>query len=598
MNIFELHFNPKSKEGIFFDSFVYEPENETEKRLGNLYIIGEINNALPNYDKFLNDLATVIKKEYYYSLQSSPEQSLKKALKKLNEYLSQKSKQGDVSWLGNLKLSVFTLIPKSSKENLDLNFTKVGDIKILLTRQEQIFDIGKNLEFQEIEPYPLKIFGNIVTGKLIENDKIIILTNEVSKIFETEKITEQIINASDESKIKKIIKDKEKIFKEISGICLLINLTSESLTKEALTFEKEAERIKFPKMKIPNLKIPAFKLQVAKLQGLAKTPKMKIPNLKIPAFKTPNLPIVKENLSLSFYKNNQKMRKNLMFILILTIVLVLGFFIFKKEEGIKTQEFQIKLENIKEKKLEAENFLIFKEEVKANLLFQEALEEIIPIIEMQEKIKPEDEILILKHSIKEQLQILNKIEIIENPEIYSGTFPKQDESLRLAGPASDWDSETNVACSYGSNLYVLNKETGEITKYAYSKNSKLGAPKLWLKSSEKTTQAKDITIDGNIWILTKNNTIDKYYIGKYEKTLTLNFYPKLENPNKIFTNLQIDELYILEPVKNRLIIIDKKGGIIKQYQSDKFNDLKDFSISEDGKTIFLLNESKIYKITL
>ncbi len=70
----------------------------------------------------------------------------------------------------------------------------------------------------------------------------------------------------------------------------------------------------------------------------------------------------------------------------------------------------------------------------------------------------------------------------------------------------------------------------------------------------------------------------------------------MENPNKIFTNLQIDELYILEPVKNRLIIIDKKGGIIKQYQSDKFNDLKDLVVLEKEKKIYLLNGTEIVEI--
>ena len=42
----------------------------------------------------------------------------------------------------------------------------------------------------------------------------------------------------------------------------------------------------------------------------------------------------------------------------------------------------------------------------------------------------------------------------------------------------------------------------------------------------------------------------------------------------------------------------KDGEIIKQFQSPKFNNLKDFDISPTGKTIYLLNGSSVYKINL
>ena len=44
------------------------------------------------------------------------------------------------------------------------------------------------------------------------------------------------------------------------------------------------------------------------------------------------------------------------------------------------------------------------------------------------------------------------------------------------------------------------------------------------------------------------------------------------------------------------MIIDKQGIVIKQFQSEKFDDLKDLAFSEDGKTIYLLNGTTIYRI--
>jgi ERCC4-related helicase len=45
-------------------------------------------------------------------------------------------------------------------------------------------------------------------------------------------------------------------------------------------------------------------------------------------------------------------------------------------------------------------------------------------------------------------------------------------------------------------------------------------------------------------------------------------------------------------------VTDKQGNIIKQFQNEKFNNLVHFSVSENGKEIYLLNNLQIYKIDL
>jgi len=157
MQVFEFHFNPRLRPDLIFDSFCYEPENIYEKRMGNLYLTGLLKNVLPQNLRFLDKLAKVIQKEYYRSTIIKPEKALKKSLKEANEFLEQIAKKGDVSWLGNLSFAALSL------KNYELNFTKVGDLKIFLLRGERIIDIDQKLKFEEITPWPLKIFGNIVS---------------------------------------------------------------------------------------------------------------------------------------------------------------------------------------------------------------------------------------------------------------------------------------------------------------------------------------------------------------------------------------------------------------------------------------------------
>ena len=55
-------------------------------------------------------------------------------------------------------------------------------------------------------------------------------------------------------------------------------------------------------------------------------------------------------------------------------------------------------------------------------------------------------------------------------------------------------------------------------------------------------------------------------------------------------------IYILEPSERRVIVITETGDVIKQFQSEEFDNLLDFAVSENGKTIYLLNGLKVYKI--
>jgi hypothetical protein len=254
MKFFELHFNPKKIDTAdsVFNCFCYEPKNIYERKMGYLFAVGELKNVLFKTEKLLDNLAQELKVKYYSgSLKSSPETALKESLKKVNEFLENLAKQGEVSWLGNLNFAVISLGPVK-KETFEINFTKVGSVKILLIRPGKIIDIGKNLEYSEIEPYPLKIFGNIVTGKLFRNDIIAVLTKDVFDFFEEKKLLSEIAKISLSSAdfgltLREIFKKRDKEISKISGLCLIGLLTLEEKLEnkrntESIVFQREREK--------------------------------------------------------------------------------------------------------------------------------------------------------------------------------------------------------------------------------------------------------------------------------------------------------------------------------------------------------------------
>jgi hypothetical protein len=168
------------------------------------------------------------------------------------------------------------------------------------------------------------------------------------------------------------------------------------------------------------------------------------------------------------------------------------------------------------------------------------------------------------------------------------------EPISLALPYADFDPKTMAV--YRSSLYFLDDKTGEIIKYPYPLSENKDAPQSWLaENAKKVVGAQSIAIDGPVWILNKNNTISNYYTGAFRKTITPDFFPQPENLSSIQASYGL--FYILEPSKKRLIVLTQSGNTVKQWQSEQFDNLKDFAVSDDGGTVWLLNGVKIYEVS-
>ena len=593
MQIFELHFNPKLKKDKIFDSFVYEPESIYEKSLGSLYVAGELENTLPQNLKFLDNLSNIIKKNYYTFSVKSSEKAFSQCLKKANEYLAEQVKKENVSWLGNLNFTILSL------NSLDLVFTKTGELKILLLRGGEIIDIGKNLDLRQIEPYPLKIFLNVVSGKLLQDDRILVLTKEVFEFLFQQNLLAKIAEAENinPKKIKEILpmslftKDEGS---KISGICFLLVFSAESKKtekSEAILFQ-DKKKFSFPKIRLPLKFLKIFKKpKLPKINPVKFAPQLfnrvKLPKIKIPA----------AGQIIEKFRPKTKIKKKLILIAASILILASGFLIFKKAEEIRESGIKKSLIEIQEKVNQAENFLIFKNDEQANALFREAWEEISLLAEKETFLK--SEALSLKESIEEKLKELNNLEIIENPELLSEPNSNLffSPSSSVVDPPS-FEFSFDISVSYFYNLYFLDKETCEIVKYSNLGALKWGSAKKWMKDKGPCSNPKSMTVDGSVWILNKDNSILRYYSGFFEESIVLDFFPFPENITQIKTKADIPYLYLLEPVKKRVIVINKKGEIIKQFQSEKFDNLKDLDISQDGKTIYLLNNSVVYKVKM
>jgi len=667
MQIFEFHFNPGLKPDLIFESFCYEPENIYEKKMGSLYMTGLLKNALPKNLQLLEKIAKLIKGEYYKKTIFTPEKSLRESLKEANDFLEQIAKKGDVSWLGNLSFAVLAL------KEFKLNFTKVGGIKMFLIRGRKIIDIDKKLRFQDIEPYPLKIFGNIVSGKLAENDLILVFTKEVFDFFQRNLLLNEIAKLPhfSEKELKDILSGKKEELSKISGICLAILLTKEVLRgKREEILPQISKEFSLKEVFSPILKA----LRITKLNEL----QIKLINC---LSRIINLSKIKIKSLIS--------NKKVILVLAFILVLFFGFIFARLEEKQKIRIYQKKLEGIEEKMSLAEGFLILEKPQtpkRANSLLKEGFEEISPIVNEAPNLPKyfSDKVFSLRDKILEKLYNLNKLEKIAEPKLVfefkaeeyipqrmiafennlyffspyannlfllkenkegkvieieqkpsteaklgAGLVPHRNEvsgaGFNLATVFADSilffskpsqifllktgeekpnqltvlkepypDFNSDDLSSFKGNLYFFDRKAGQIIKYPYLGNFQWKNPEFWLK---KSAVGKSMALDGSVWILDKNSIL-KYQGGNLIEKIETDIFPPPKEFSKIFTSYSLPYLYTLEPIQKRIIILTKTGGIVRQFQSEKFDNLLDFAVSKDGKTIWLLNGLKVYQIAL
>ena len=144
-------------------------------------------------------------------------------------------------------------------------------------------------------------------------------------------------------------------------------------------------------------------------------------------------------------------------------------------------------------------------------------------------------------------------------------------------------------------MYCLAPKNKQIIRFNKSTNKFTDAVS-WINDDVDLTEAISMDIDGNIYILKNNGELLKFIKGKKENFELGMVEPALTNANKIISSVEQKYIYILDIVGKRLLVFDKSGKFINQYVSNKFNNLKDFTVDETAKKIYFLNNTSVLLI--
>jgi len=113
--------------------------------------------------------------------------------------------------------------------------------------------------------------------------------------------------------------------------------------------------------------------------------------------------------------------------------------------------------------------------------------------------------------------------------------------------------------------------------------------------------AVSISIAYSVYVLTNQGALVNYS-GGVETDFTVSGLDKpFLNPIKVIADLDFENIYVADRGNNRVVILNEDGELVKQFKNDDdslWYDIKGISVSSDEKYLFVLDMSKIYKVTL
>lgn len=159
------------------------------------------------------------------------------------------------------------------------------------------------------------------------------------------------------------------------------------------------------------------------------------------------------------------------------------------------------------------------------------------------------------------------------------------------------DSMKNVVDMelYNGNIYVLDEGTEEVYKFLVTEGG-YSDKKTYFGAGQtiSLTGATGLSIDGSVYLSTKDS-VQKYLSGVRES-----FSPDFPTENAqfdhIYTDRDIEQLYILDQKNASVYILTKEGEYQRQIQSSVFAKANALFVY-DGM-IFTINNEKIYTVSL
>lgn len=180
--------------------------------------------------------------------------------------------------------------------------------------------------------------------------------------------------------------------------------------------------------------------------------------------------------------------------------------------------------------------------------------------------------------------------------LYALSFP--DKTVSSFSVARKDESAPNALLVYNTRIYSFNSKSGSLLRHVKNGQSySAGVP--WFKGSpEQTAGARDIAIDGLVYIMTKNGELLTFSSGVRVKTdIPKDTASALEGAGRIITNSETPYLFALDAANKKIIAIHKQTfALAGQIVSPVFERPSDIALSNKKNTVLLTDAGRLFSL--
>ncbi len=197
---------------------------------------------------------------------------------------------------------------------------------------------------------------------------------------------------------------------------------------------------------------------------------------------------------------------------------------------------------------------------------------------------------------------LDKIYIYkENEKVFAlDTTTETIEETSLAGADITWEDSVAID-AYVTNLYLLDSALGEVWKHT-SSDGVFGKGSAYLDTRSTSIKgAIDLAIDGNIFVLMDDGSVQRFVRGAFDQDFELGAIPapnaNIESPSQIFSDADTNYIYILDSSAKRIIKFEKNGTYANQYAFESI-DVNEILINPRVQKLWVESDNKYYELSM
>ena len=196
--------------------------------------------------------------------------------------------------------------------------------------------------------------------------------------------------------------------------------------------------------------------------------------------------------------------------------------------------------------------------------------------------------------------VINNNEVIVLSDGIRSFELKDDNEIKVIRELGDSNRNGTFINAYDHFVYVLSPDKRNVYRYSRDENGDYSDPIGWMKSATglKYNEITSFSVDGDIWLSTIDGQIKKFSGGQQEDFSIRGLSDEFSSGIKIFTNINQENIYVLEADKKRIVILSKTGDFIREIKSVSLAAVSSIAVSEKLNKIFAVSGSIVFEIPI